>query len=299
MLKFLRRLPAISFILFLTGSVILVHSALGQQQKTFLWKVQSKTATAYVLGSVHFLKQQDYPLDSRIEAAFDQSRCLVVEANVNDTSKLDPQKLLTSALYPESDSLEKHVSRDTYEYLRKETGKLGIPLDLLSRQRPWFLALSLQVVELMKLGFDPKHGVDIHFLSKAQGTKKILELESVEQQINLLSGMSDSDQELLLLYTLTDLNTLGSQANDLVKAWAAGDARGVESVMAESVRENPGLAPIVRKLNDARNPGMVAKIEGYLRTRETYFVVVGAGHLVGQNGIINLLREKGYTVEQL
>jgi uncharacterized protein len=299
MLKNLRKLSSIPFLLGMIGSLFLAQSALSQQQKTFLWKVQSRTATAYILGSVHFLKQENYPLNPRIEMAFDQSRVLVVEANVADANKLDPQQLLTKAFYPENDSLEKHVSRDTYEYLKKEAGKLGMPLELLNRQKPWFLALSLQAVELLKFGFDPRYGVDLYFLSKAQGTKKILELESLDEQINMLSGMSENDQELLLIHTLTDFASLGEQANNLVKAWATGDTTGIESIITKSVRDNPRLAPLVKKLNDDRNKGMVAKIEGYLRTSDTYFVVVGAAHLVGGNGIISALKAKGYTVEQL
>ena len=296
--KIFRR-SAMVLALSLIGSFIFVEAGFGQEQKSFLWKVRSKTSTVYVLGSIHFLKQENYPLNPRIDRAFDQSTVLVVEANISDPGKLNPQKLLESALYPENDSLERHVSTETYDYVKRETGNLGLPFELVSKQRPWFLALTLEALELMKLGFDPRYGVDIYFLSKAQGTKKILELESLDEQIDLLSNFSDREQEYFLLYTLKDLHVLGEQASTLVKAWRSGNTGEIESVFTKSVKEDGRLAPIFEKLIDNRNRKMISKIEGYLNTDGTYFVVVGAGHLVGNKGIIEILKSKGYTVEQL
>jgi uncharacterized protein YbaP (TraB family) len=261
--------------------------------------VQSKTSTLYLLGSIHFLKQENYPLNPGIEKAFAQSNSLVVEADISDPGKFNSDKMLLSAVYPENDSLENHISRETYEFVKKEAGKLGMPPELIARQKPWFLALTLEALQLMKLGFDPAYGIDAYFLSKAQGSKKILELEGVNEQLNLLSSFSDKDQELFLVYTLRDLNILGNETTGLIKAWSTGNANGIESIITRTVREDRRLEPIFKRLLDDRNKGMVSTIEGYLKTRETYFVVVGAGHLVGDNGIVRMLKEKGYSVEQL
>lgn len=289
------------FFLILCLAGWLVHGGKGSAQdgKSFLWKVQSKTSTLYVLGSIHFLKQENYPLNPVIEKAFAQSGSLVVEADVSDPGKLNSEKILRSAVYPEGDNLENHVSGETYEFVKKETGKLGLPSELIARQKPWFLALTLEALQLMKLGFSPAYGVDAYFLSKAQGSKKILELEGMEEQINLLSSFSDKDQELFLVYTLKDLNLLGDEATGLIKSWSTGNVNGIESIITKTVREDRRLEPVFRRLLDDRNKGMASTIEGYLKTRETYFVVVGAGHLVGNKGIIRILKEKGYSVEQL
>jgi uncharacterized protein YbaP (TraB family) len=279
----------------------LAHASEGfaQDGKSFLWKVQSKTSTLYLLGSIHFLKQENYPLNPGIEKAFAQSNSLVVEADISDPGKFNSDKMLLSAVYPENDSLENHISRETYEFVKKEAGKLGMPPELIARQKPWFLALTLEALQLMKLGFDPAYGIDAYFLSKAQGSKKILELEGVNEQLNLLSSFSDKDQELFLVYTLRDLNILGNETTGLIKAWSTGNANGIESIITRTVREDRRLEPIFKRLLDDRNKGMVSTIEGYLKTRETYFVVVGAGHLVGDNGIVRMLKEKGYSVEQI
>lgn len=282
----------------LVGSILDVDRGLAQEGKSFLWKVQSKTSTLYLLGSIHFLKQENYPLNPVIEKAFAQSSYLVVEADVSDPGKLKIETLLPKALYPDNDTLQNHVSAQTYELVQKETGKLGLPLELVARQKPWFLALTLEALELARLGFDPAHGIDSYFLSKAQGSKKILELESIDQQISLLSGLPDKDQELFLVYTLKDLNVLDEETASLVKAWSTGNANQLEAIMTKAIKEDRRLEPIFKRLLEDRNKGMVSTIEGYLKTKESYLVVVGAGHLVGDRGIVRLLKEKGYTVEQ-
>jgi uncharacterized protein YbaP (TraB family) len=292
------RLPQIfSFFIFLS-LIVLVLEAHSQPQKSFMWKIQSKTSTVYVLGSLHFAKKEMYPLSQKIETAFAQSDGLVVEANVNDIKKIDIQKMTESAFYPADDALEKHVSPETFESVKKETDGLGIPLQLLNKQKPWFLAMTLVALESMKLGLDPSLGIDKYFLSKAEGKKKIMELESLDYQINLLSGFSDKDQELFLIYTLKDLRIMEQEVSQLIQAWTSGDTQAMESILTRSVSEDKRLSPIFEKLIFERNRRMASKIEDFLQTKGTYFVIVGAGHLVGSRGVIGLLGGKGYLVEQ-
>jgi len=293
------RLLEILFALFLLGSSALVQGALSQPPKSFLWKIQSKTNTVYVLGSLHYSKKEIYPLNEKIENAFGQSEILVVEADINDIKKVDIQKLVERAFYPANDTLEKHVSPEIYESVKKEAGGLGIPLELLNKQKPWFLALTIVALESLKLGFDPNLGIDKYFLSKAGGGKEILELESLDYQFNLLSDFSDKDQELFLLYTLKDLKVMEQELGKLTQAWTSGDTKAMESILTRSISEDKRLSFILEKLVYERNRKMASKIEDFLRTRETYFVVVGAGHLVGDQGIIEILKGKGYLVEQL
>ncbi|MGZ6201186.1 MAG: TraB/GumN family protein, partial [Thermodesulfobacteriota bacterium] len=178
-----QKLLSAFFAVIFASSLLFIPDALCQPQKSFLWRVRSETNTVYVLGSLHFSKQEIYPLRQEIENAFDQSDFLVVEANVNDIGKTDVQKLIEGALYPANDRLEKHVSAETFERVKKEMGELGLPPELINRQKPWFLAMTIVALESAKLGLDPKLGIDMYFLSKAQGKKKILELESLDYQI--------------------------------------------------------------------------------------------------------------------
>jgi len=293
------KLLPICFSLIFISLVISVQDALSQSKKSFLWRVQSKTNAVHILGSIHYLKKEVYPLDEKIERAFEQSDILVVEANINDIKKVDIQKLIGSAFYEGDDILEKHVLAETFELLKKELESLGFPLEIVNRQKPWFLALTLASLETLKLGFDPNYGIDKYFLSKAKGRKRISELESFDYQINLFSQLSEKDQELLLLYTLKDIHVLKQELNKLIEAWTSGDTKGVESTITRSLAEDQKLAPIYERLIYGRNRKMVSKIEDFLRTKETYFVIVGAGHLVGNQGIIEILKEKGYLLEQL
>jgi uncharacterized protein YbaP (TraB family) len=298
-----RRMPIVLLLtiflfLALIGSLACAESAFSYGQKSFLWKVQSTGSTVYLLGSIHFMKEDVYPLNQAIEIAYESSDKLVVEANINDLGNLDLKKLADRAFYKSDDNVEKHVSPETYRLIKKESKALGLPLDLLRMQKPWFLALSFQAMELVRLGYSPEHGVDYHFLRRAQGKKKILELESLEEQLSLLSGFSDREQEQFLLYTLDTLSTMDRQVGNMVRAWTSGDAQAMESALADALPPDPSLAPIVQKLFDERNLRMLPKIEGYLNSNGTYFVIVGAGHLVGKKGIVALLKSKGYTLEQ-
>jgi uncharacterized protein YbaP (TraB family) len=293
------KLSRIFSVLIFVSLVLFIRDALSQPQKSFLWKIQSRTNTVYVLGSLHLSKKEVYPLNQKIENAFDQSDFLVVEANVDDIKKIDTQKLVESAFYPANDTLEKHVSPETYEWVKKETGGLGIPFELIHKQKPWLLAMTLVSLESIKLGLNPNLGIDKYFILKAEGKKKILELESLDYQISLLSGFSDKDQELFLIYTLKDLHIMEQEVNQLIQAWISGDTKGMESIMTRSVSEDKRLSTIFEKLIFERNRRMASKIDDLLGAHETYFVIVGAGHLVGNQGIIEILRGKGYLIEQL
>ncbi len=296
--KSFRFLSIFSALIFI-GLSLLARDVFSQPKKNFLWRVQSKTNTAYILGSIHYLKKEMYPLHEEIERGYDQSDILVVEANISDIKKVDIQKLMGSAFYPENETLEKNIPTEIYERVKEKLEGVGLPPELFNKQKPWFLAFTLVSIEMSKLGFDPNYGIDKYLLSKAIGKKKILELESFDYQIELFSKLSEKEQELLLLYTLKDINVLEKELNKLIQAWTSGDTNSMESIVTRTVTEDKRLTPIYGKLIYERNRSMAAKIEDYLNTKETYFVIVGAGHLVGNQGIIEILKRKGFVVEQL
>ena len=154
-------------------------------------------------------------------------------------------------------------------------------------------------VEFLKLGFDPNYGIDKYFLSKADGKKRILELESLDYQINLLSNFNDHDQELFLLLALKDANTQSQEVKELLQAWTSGDVKGLERIMTKSIDEDKRLSSIYEILINDRNKNMASKIADFLKMKESCFVIVGAGHLVGNKGIVEILKAKGYRVEQM
>jgi uncharacterized protein YbaP (TraB family) len=266
--------------------------------KGLLWRVRSQTSTIYILGSIHYLRKDNYPLNSKIEDAFNKSSVLAVEADVNNVDMNELGSLMTRAIYEGDDSLDKHVSTETLDLLTKESNRLGLMPDIFMKQRPWFIAMSLEAFELMKMGYDPDYGIDKHFLNEAGGKKRIVELESISSQIDLMAGFSDSEQEALLFYTLKDMDKIEKMIDTIVAAWNAGDAKRFSKLMSEETEKEPKLSAVYDKLITRRNRDMALKIENMLQAGDSCFVVIGAAHLVGDSGIIKILKEKGYAIEQ-
>lgn len=265
--------------------------------KNFFWKVRSEKSTVYLLGSIHFLKKSAYPLSRTIEEAFASSDSLAVEANVNDATKVNIKKLVDKALYQDEEGIEGHLSPRTLELLKKELDAAGLPFALFSRYRPWFLGLTISSFELMKQGYDPAFGIDQYFLARAEGKMKIIELESLDYQIDLLSGLSPHEEELFLRYSLEELKTMGGEVDNLVERWKRGDTEGIEEIMRKGL-SGPEFSSVEEKLFYRRNRQMTAKIGEFLKRDGTVFVVVGAGHMVGPKGIVELLRADGHSVIQ-
>lgn len=289
---------SIVFLLFLSGSFFHLQHVDSQDQKNFLWRVQSQTATVYLLGSIHFMKRELYPLPQRIEGAFDHSGVLAIGANINDLDHMDAQPWMGRAYYPGQEGIEDHLSGETYERVKKESERLGLSLRHLRKRKPWFLAFTLTGRELARMGFDPRDRLDKYFLSKATGRKKIIEIESLEEQVHPMSSLSDEDQELFLLSTIEDLPALKEEVDRLLRIWSTGDLKGMESLSFRDRKEDRRSSPAFEKIVYDRNQRMISKVEDFLRTGETYFVIVGAGHLLGGRGMIEMLKEKGYRVEQ-
>ena len=282
--------------------LLLVSAARGEERaaprgNVFLWSVRSEKGSAFLLGSIHLLKKEMYPLDGRIEAAFAASEVLAVESDIGPRAKETVARFLReNALYPEGDGLARHVSPETYDLARRKLAPLG--MTGVDRVKPWALALTAATIQYMTMGLDPEYGIDRYFLEKAEGRKKVVELERYDHVVTLLNGLPDGTQDLFLFYTLTDLETVGQEADNIIAYWKAGNVRGMEEVVYRSRQEYPKLRPVYDILVSGRNRAMAEKIEAFLRTGKTHFVVVGAGHLVGNDGILERLKEKGYAVEQ-
>jgi uncharacterized protein len=284
--------------------LVLVSSAAAPHpvaaSKHFLWSVRAGGGTVYLLGSVHLVKPDLYPLDAVIEEAFARSDTLEVEVNAADLDATRRNALIKQyGFYRGDDTLKGALSPETYAGLDARFAKLGVDMERFAKMRPWLVALALQMMELQRLGFDPQYGIDLHFINQAKGRKTIGELETFDSQMRLLSGLSDRDQELFLRYTLADLDLVAGEMDRLMTAWRRGDVATFRAVILKERSRYPEFEPIYRKLIDERNRMMFERIETLLNTPGTYFVVVGSGHLVGEGSVNDLLRRKGYEVDQL
>ena len=275
--------------------------ALTLDAKSILYKVSSNSSTVYILGSIHLAKPELYPLDKAIEKAYTQSSVLVVELDPTSAKSMQviQSSMMTAGMYPQGKSLKSELTPETYKALSSYLTKIGLSLDLMQPMRPWTVMLQISVMEMMRLGYNPELGIDQHFLSKAKrDNKSILEIESAEEQMALLSKEDKEFQDLLLRYTLEEMDEMEPLLNKMFKSWKAGDAKTLASVVDSSLVVDPRLTGIYDDLITKRNYKMTKKIQGYLKTKKDYFVVVGAGHVVGTEGIIKLLQKRGFSVVQ-
>jgi uncharacterized protein YbaP (TraB family) len=276
-----------------------VPAAKPAAEKHFLWKATAGGHTAWLLGSVHVASEAMYPLAPVIEAAFVASPILVVEADIDllDSGKLQAQ-ILEKGMYPANQSLKGSLPPVLYAKVEKSVPPLGVPLSVADRMRPWLLALTITSLRLQQQGLQPENGIDLHFLKRARGQKEIVELESADFQLRLLSGFSDELQRLFLEQTLDDPSSTQEEVEKMIRCWRTGDTAGIENLLFAERRKDPALEPVFVKLFDERNGPMAEKIEGYLRSGQGCLVVVGAGHLVGEGGILRRLSDHGITLEQ-
>lgn len=265
----------------------------AEAPKHCLWEVRSGKATVYLFGSVHYMRPEMYPLAEPIEEAFAKAGKLVVEVNT-DQNKQEQQALsLKYALYPAGDSLSNHLAPETFKKLQEKLEEYGMNQPGINQCRPWFLASLIAMVEMEKYGYKSEDGVDAYFLGRA-GDKEVLELESFEDQLKLLASFD----ELMLTETLEELDGLGEDIAQLVEAWTAGDVKTLEEITYED-QGVPKYAKYYEDFFFARQRKMATKIDGYLKTGGTYFVVVGVAHFVGPKGVPALLQGMGHAVKQL
>jgi len=268
--------------------------------KTFLWELVSDTNRVYILGSIHFAKKDIYPLDQKIEGAFNKSEVLVVEVGLSQKDLLEVQKLFKEAgIYPPGESLKDNLSTETLQFTREKLKDFNLDIEQLISFKPWYLAINLLTYKLLALGYDSNYGIDMYFENRAKGYKKILELESIEFQINLFNSLTDKQQDLFLFSTLLDIDMLEDKFSEIFKVWSEGDSAGLTGILQRGLKEHPEVRPIYEKILYERNKNMASKIENFATEDVDYFVIVGAAHLVGEEGIIKLLQEKGYFLQQL
>lgn len=259
--------------------------------KAFFWQLRSATATVYLMGSIHLATEDFYPLREVIYDAFDTSDSLVVEINIEKVKQETIQQWLEkNGMYHGEESVKDHLSPEVYRQLEQYLQAHELPTATITRQKPGLLATTLTTIQLMKLKLSPELGIDIHFIKRAGAKQNILELETIEQQLGILINIADGD--LVIEQTLSQLQNIDQVMKEMIVAWKRGDDNTLAKLLSEDdLNTHPEFAIIYDKLFTQRNIAMAAKIRHYLSTDKTYFVVVGAGHLVGDGNILSLLAE--------
>jgi uncharacterized protein len=271
------------------------HAA--DRQQHILWSLPGKTNTVYLLGSMHLLKESEQ-LPAAIDSAYADADALIMELDMDDLDPLQMQQAaLELALQPEGRTLQQQLGPKIYEQFVAKTRALGVEPAMLERFQPWFAAITLVQLQLMKLGFDPESGVEKRLTRRAAGDgKKIQGLESVREQLEIMARLPEKQQREFLLYSVNDAERMATEVDALLASWRSGDAAAMAKLLQEGFDEYPDL---YRPLTVERNRKWLPQIEQLLDDREDYLVVVGALHLVGKESVIDLLERKGHKVKQL
>jgi uncharacterized protein YbaP (TraB family) len=288
-------IAALAWALLLIGALAPFARADGDRH-TF-WTVKGQYNTVYLLGSVHVLKADDHELPPEALHAYAAAKSLVMELDLNEAS---PEKLLAVGLggesLPDGQTLASILGPEAYAALQAHLRPLGLEPEFFNQMQPWFVALTLEQLELARLGFEPESGVEAQFTRRAQADHKpIIALETMDEQLGLFSHMSLDQQRRFLLYCLEDSDDSAQQMNAIVAAWHRGDTAMLERLLGEGFDKFPDL---YRILTSDRNRKWLPRIEVMLHDRQDYLIIVGALHLVGKDGVVALLEREGYKVQQ-
>ena len=288
-----RSLAALSLLL---GASWSLPAAADGGRHTF-WEVSGQHNKLWLFGSVHLLQEADAALPEVADQAYDDAETIVGELDLMSAiAGMMSPKMLALQMLPEGQTLAAVLGPDLYQRLKQEAAELGMDTDFMIRYQPWFAALQIQQLRLVQAGFNPLQGIDLQIAMRAGADGKPMRgLEQVEDQLSLFAGLSMQEQREFLRATL-DEKDLDVQMQGITRAWRTGDLEVLGKLLREGAEESPAL---FRKLTTDRNLRWLPQIEKMLQDPgNDYLVVVGALHMVGPDGLVELLRRRGYRVEQ-
>ena len=289
-------------------TLILVISSIACQVQagSTMWEIQGGKNRAYLLGSIHIMPENAYPLDTKIEEAFNESDVLVVELDATAVDQAQVQAFIGKhGIYTGGNSLKKALPEELFATIVEKSSELGLSEAQVNMFKPWLVSLNLTMGALQKIDIKSELGVDMHFLNKAKEREmKILELETVTSQLEALSSLSESVQEDYLEYAISEYDSAGENFTEMLQAWQNGDTGKLYELskgeMLKLAEEMPGIEDYYRRLFTQRDREIAKKIKGFLEDEQdqTFFIIIGAFHMVGDDGLIRVLEEMGYQTEQ-
>jgi len=263
-----------------------------------LWLAEGTNNRVYLLGSVHLLRKQDHPLPAIIDSAYDDAEVLVMELDMDDIDGFEMQSLITRLGVTNNDSTLHDLMGDTlYARAAAKAAAIDIPFAMLAKSEPWLAAITIEKLMLARLGFDPAYGVEKYLSAKAVADgKEIHGLETVAQQIGFLDDLSLRAQRSLLMQTLDETAGIEQVMDDLIRAWRVGDLRYLEDILLQDMAKD---LEIYDTLLVNRNRRWVDDIDALLDENDDYLVIVGAAHLLGDDGVPMLLARRGVKITQM
>lgn len=277
--------------------VIMLVSAGSLVADSSVWVATSGDSTVYLGGTFHLLRPSDFPLPAEFEEAYADSDRVFFETDISKMS--DPgvlMQMIEKLTYGEEVTLRSVLSDEAYAALSGYLTSIGLPMEAVERFRPGFLTSTLEVLEFQKMGFEPT-GVDIYFNERAVADGKPTGiLEPLEAQFSFMAAMGQGYESEFILMQLEGITELSAEIEVLIDVWRAGDADELDAIFIEEMRRDDPQN--YESLIVKRNHRWMPTIEDLFRQAGTEFVLVGAAHMVGEDGLIRLLEDRGYRVEQ-
>jgi len=270
----------------------------AETDRGLIWRIDSKPHPSYLVGSLHMAPPELHPLPASVTDAFAQTEALVVEA---DMLALPPTRLATLmnryGVYPPGESVRDELHPELWKALQSLLEHYDLPPGMALQQKPWLLSATLAQVALMKQGYRPELGLDLHFLRAAkERSMTVLELENIEFQLGLFDRLAPELQRQMLEHTVTELLAGTAPLAEFADAWSRGDDELILKLVDDEFGRD---TPLRLTLLDQRNDQMTRKLLTWLGEGRSLFIVVGAGHLVGERGLVTQLRDAGYRLERL
>jgi hypothetical protein len=264
-----------------------------------MWRVKGVHGTVYLFGSIHVMKPNVDWETAKVKAAYTASEVLYVEvANLDDAAAAQPLALQfgTDMAHP----LSSKISKDDLALLDAAAKSMGMQGEgMLEPMQPWLVSTALELLPMLKDGYDPTSGIDMKLLAQAKAVqKRVLGFETMGDQVHLLADAPQAQQVEMLHKELTELDKTAAEMNDMVTAWEHGDVDKIGKM------ENDELAAKYpadyKRLVVDRDTRWTATLDGLLKDPATgsVFVVVGAAHLAGPDSVIKMLEKDGWKVER-
>lgn len=269
-----------------------------QAHPVTLWRVAGETNSVYLLGSIHLLRKEDHPLPIVIGHAYDDADVVVMELDMDDMDPAYAQAAFNRAgVMTDGTTLRDLMGDEAYAQADQAAAQIDIPLDMLSQSEPWLAAMTVELMMLYRIGFNPLLGVEMTITQRATSDGKPIEgLETIDEQLSFLDGLPIEAQREMLLQVLTEGAAMSEQIDDLIQAWHHGDTAALAEGLLNSIGKQDELNEV---LVDSRNRRWASVIATWLDDEQDYLVVVGALHLVGANGVPALLENRGFGIHQL
>ncbi|HWX68405.1 MAG TPA: TraB/GumN family protein [Steroidobacteraceae bacterium] len=272
--------------------------SLSAQAASPVWAVRGAHNVVYLAGSIHMLPANDAALPPGFARAYADSPKLVMEL---DLGKFDPMEAMTWMMdhgtLPAGTTLRGVLGEPLYGRVSAAAASLGMPMTGLDTLAPWVVGIEITDLAYEHEGFDPEQGVEEQLVRRAQADRKpTAGLETLPEELGSLSSLSSADQVRMLDQTVDELKDLKTEMGEVTSAWRNGDAARLAALLSIEYRAFPSL---YRPLVTDRNRRWIPQVEELLRSSDNSLVVVGALHLVGEGGLLELLRSKGYTITQL